>query len=238
MKRKVCTIRHIPCETLGTIADVLEAEGIAIEGIRTFDQQPVPADMAQYDGLIVMGGPMGVYEQERHPHLQREITLIEAALREKKPILGVCLGSQLLAAALGAPVTKGKQKEIGWYPVTLTPQARHDPLWRDAPPSFTAYIWHGDIFALPRGAVSLASSELTEHQAFRYGPNAYGILFHMEITSKIIGAMTATFANELRNAAVDVRSLVEKTARHLPPLRRIGQTVFQRWARLVKQVSF
>jgi GMP synthase (glutamine-hydrolysing) len=163
----ICSIRHIHCETLGTIADALEQEGVGVEEIRTFEGQPVPRSMEPYDGLIVMGGPMAVYEQDRYDHLRHEIHLIEQALHRAKPILGVCLGSQLLAAALGAAVTKGPHREIGWFPVTLTDAAAQTQLWADARRRFTAMHWHGDIFGLPKGAVSLASSDLTVQQAFR-----------------------------------------------------------------------
>jgi len=123
----VCAIQHLACETPGLIADVLAAQGITVQYIRAFQQQPVPRSLDRHDGLVVMGGPMGVYEQDQYPFLKEEIRLIQQALQADKPVLGVCLGSQLLAAALGAPVTRGPRKEIGWFPVTLTPAA-HRPV--------------------------------------------------------------------------------------------------------------
>jgi len=181
-----------------------------------------------------MGGPMGVYEQDRYPILRQDIHLIEEALRQDKPILGVCLGSQLLAAALGSPVTKGKSKEIGWHPISLTQAAMRDPLWTKLEPSFMAYHWHGDIFELPSGAVSLASSEKTPHQAFRYGRAAYGILFHMEVTERIIEDMVKTCQDELQSAGLTGRRIVQQARKHLPRLDEIGKSVFTRWAGLVK----
>jgi GMP synthase (glutamine-hydrolysing) len=120
---------------------------------------------------------MGVYDAPRYPFLSAEMRLIEDALRRDKAVLGVCLGSQLLAAALGAQVVKGRQKEIGWHPVNLSPDAVSDPVWYQVAPSFMALHWHGDVFNLPAGAISLASSALTEYQAFRYGRSTYGFLF-------------------------------------------------------------
>ena len=182
----VWVIQHIHCETPGTIAEALDREGISIQSVRVFAGEQIPKEMGAAAGLIVMGGPVGVYEQDRYPFLRDEICLIERALNEEKPVLGICLGSQLLASVLGGEVTKGKKKEIGWHTVTLSEAAAVDPLWKGVESSFTAYHWHGDVFELPRGAEPLASSALTPCQAFRYGDCAYGFLFHMEVTEKII----------------------------------------------------
>lgn len=229
-EKTVCAIQHVACEPPGLIAEVVEAHGIAIEYVRPFQQQAVPSSLSQYDGLVVMGGPMGVYEQDAHPFLRDELRLIEQALRAGKPVLGVCLGSQLLAAVLGAPVTRGPQKEIGWFPVTLTAAATQLPAWRAVPSRFTAWHWHGDVFGLPTGAVSLASSELTAHQAFAFGRAALGILFHLEVTAAMIAEMVATFADEMRQAGVEGPPLVAQSGRLLPELTGIGRTIFGGWA--------
>lgn len=234
-EKTVCAIQHVACETPGLIADVLAAQGITVQYIRPFQQQPVPRSLDRHAGLVVMGGPMGVYEQDEYPFLKDEIRLIRQALRADKPVLGICLGSQLLAAALGASVTRGPRKEIGWFPVTLTPAAEGQALWRAVPPRFTALHWHGDVFALPAGAVPLASSELTAHQAFAYGRAAFGILFHLEVTEAIIAGMVADFADELRDAGADGRQIIAQAGRFLPELSSIGRTVFEGWAALVKQ---
>jgi GMP synthase (glutamine-hydrolysing) len=230
---KVLAIQHVRCETLGTLGDALGEAGIPFDVVRTFEGQPVPNNLKGSNGLIIMGGPMGVYEQDRHPFLRQEIRLIEEALRQDIPLLGICLGSQLLAAALGAPVTKGKSKEIGWHPISLTQAAMHDPLWAELGPSFVAYHWHGDVFELPSGAVSLASSEMTPHQAFRYGRSAYGFLFHMEVTEHIIKEMVKTFQDELQSAGLNGLGVVQQARKHLPRLGDIGKSVFTRWAGMV-----
>lgn len=233
----VIVVQHVPCETPGTIVDALQSTGVAARYIRTFQGDPVPPKMGDAVGLVVMGGPMGVYEQELYPFLRDEMRLMEDALHREKPILGVCLGSQLLAATLGARVARSRQKEIGWHPIRLAPAAAHDPLWKGCPPSFMAYHWHGDVFPLPHGAVALASSPLTEYQAFRYGPNAYGFLFHMEVTRQIIEEMIATFWNELQEEGLDGHQLLAASDTHLPSLERIGGNVFRRWAGLARPES-
>ncbi|MBI2997887.1 MAG: gamma-glutamyl-gamma-aminobutyrate hydrolase family protein [Deltaproteobacteria bacterium] len=141
---KVWVLQHAHCETLGTIADALEATGIRHEYVRAFKGEPVRKEMGDAAGLIVMGGPMGVYEQNDYPFLTQETHLIEKALHAGKPVLGICLGSQLLAATLGAAVTKGEKKEIGWHPVTLEDSCKTDPLWKGIESPFTAY--HSDDY--------------------------------------------------------------------------------------------
>ncbi len=229
----VCVLQHVQAETPGLIDEALQAAGVGVRSVQVFRPQPVPAALDDAGGLIVMGGPMGVYEQARYPFLADEMRLIERALRADKPVLGVCLGSQLLAAVLGASVNPGPRKEIGWHRVTLAPPAASDPLWMGMPSSFTAYHWHGDVFELPRGATALAASELTACQAFRHGRSAYGLLFHLEVTESIIAAMVAAFADECRAAGVDGADIVRSIPHHLPPLQAIGRTVFARWTGMV-----
>lgn len=200
-QKHVWVLQHHECEGLGAIGDTLEQRRITPYFIRSFKGEPVPKEIGDAAGLIVMGGPQSTYQQKEFPYLRREMRLIEDALGRAKPVLGVCLGSQLLAATLGAKVYPGRQKEIGWNRVTLTDFAAADPLFAGVPQSFTGFHWHGDIFDLPRGATLLASSALTAHQAFRYANNAYGLLFHMEVTQPHISTMVKTFADVLQATA-------------------------------------
>jgi GMP synthase (glutamine-hydrolysing) len=189
---RVYALQHVSAEPLGIIGEALEAGGIGAEYVRVFAGEAVPGDMTGAAGLVVMGGSMGVYERHEYPFLSDEIRLIEAALKAEKPVLGICLGSQLLASALGAEVKKGDRKEIGWFPVALTEAASTDRLFSEVERSFTAYHWHGDVFDLPGGAVSLASSAQTQCQAFGYQERAYGLLFHLEGTHKIVVVVRQT----------------------------------------------
>ena len=226
----IWVLQHAPCETLGTISDALRGQGARPLHVRAFRGEPVPAQM-DASGLIVLGGPMGVSEQDRYPFLRAEMRLIEDALARGVPILGVCLGAQLLASVLGAPVARAPQAEIGWFPLTLSSAARRDPLWEGVASPCPMFHWHGDRFDLPPGAVALASSALTPCQAFRFGDNAYGFQFHLEVTDGMIGDWAAAFPEEL--AAADVSREGLHRANDLTALHRNAGIVFRRWTSLL-----
>jgi len=228
-QKHVHVLQHHDCENLGTIAQALQNAGVSPRYTRTFEGQPVPKQMGDTVGLIIMGGPQSVYEQKKFSYLRDELHLIEKAIQQAKPVLGICLGSQLLASALGASVYPARQKEIGWNRVTLTDIAAIDPLFAGVPKSFTALHWHGDIFDLPRGAASLASSALTAHQGFRYGKNAYGLLFHIEVTLPQVRKMVETFSGELQAAGLNGAAIILNAHTHLGQIQKIGQGVFARW---------
>lgn len=231
--KHIYVLQHHPIETVGSIAGILQHAGITPRTIRSDAGQPVPKEMGDDAGLIVMGGPQSVYEQDKFPYLTAEIRLIEDALRRERPVLGVCLGSQLIAATLGAKVYPGRKKEIGWHRLTLTDAAKTDALWKDAPQSFMGLHWHGDIFDLPRGATLLASSALTAHQGFRYGRNAYAFLFHIEVNAAHVRTMVDTFAEEVSACGLNGRAITLNAHTHLPALQNIGQAVFTRWTGLL-----
>lgn len=230
---KVYALQHLAAEPLGVIGEALEAEGVDAEYVRLFEGEPVPDEMRDAAGLIVMGGSMGAYEQDKYPFLSREIRLIEAALKAEKPVLGICLGSQLVATALGAGVQKGDRKEIGWFPVKLTEAATADRLFGGVERCFTGYHWHGDVFDLPSGAATLASSARTQCQAFAYEERAYGLLFHLEATQEIVEDMVRGFSEELDEEEIEGAEIISQSREHLPPHQRIGQSVFQKWASLI-----
>jgi GMP synthase (glutamine-hydrolysing) len=186
-------------------------------------------------GLVVMGGSMGVYEADRYPFLRDELRLIEDALQRDLPILGICLGSQLLAAALGAPVFPSGIKEIGWYPIEFDAEARRDPLFAGMPEHLEAFHWHGDTFQLPAGATRLASSKKTREQAFRYGQRAWGLQFHLEVTAPVVDAMTSGGGSELAAAGVSLAAVTRGVARHGSALEAVARTVFGRFAQLVRE---
>ena len=235
--QSVWVVQHTPSETLGTIEDVLRGHRIGFNYIQTYAGASVPRQMGDHAGLIVIGGPMGVYEEAKYPFLRDEMRLIKSGLALDRPVLGVCLGSQLLAAVLGAEVKKGEKKELGWHPVTLSECAAQDSLFASVTAEFWPFHWHGDIFSLPQGAVALASSRQTPCQAFRYGKNAYGILFHLEVTEGQISQMLSDFADELHEAGGDASEIAEQTPHHLPVLREIAGDIFGRWASGLKKLE-
>jgi GMP synthase (glutamine-hydrolysing) len=228
--KRVLVVQHEPFEGPGTLADVLSQCERRL--VRTFAGDEVPADLEE-DGVVVLGGGMGVHDADRYPHLRDEMRLLALCVRRRRPTLGICLGSQLLAAALGASVGKARRKEIGWFAVDLLPGARDDGLFAGLPPSFTAFHWHGDAFELPAGAVPLAATAATPLQAFRFGDIAWGVQFHLETDAPVLGAMLESGADELREVGADAAHIRAAATQHLAPLRELALRVFARWAALL-----
>ncbi len=176
-------LQHIACEPPGVYEDELLAWGAQLHRVEVDEGEHLPA-WHEFDAIIVMGGPMGAYEEQRLPWLTDEKRLIAAAVRAGKPVWGVCLGAQLLAASLGAEVAPGGEPEVGVLPVCLTVAAAEDPVFSLCPPRFLALQWHADTYALPTGAVQLARSAHYEQQAFVIG-RAYAIQFHIEVSATL-----------------------------------------------------
>ena len=174
-------LQHVSFEEPDGIAHWADEHNHAITGTRLDAGDPLPAPDS-FDALVIMGGPMGVYETDPHPWLTDEIAFVRSVIDAGLPTLGVCLGSQIIAAALGAKVYPHSQKEIGWFPITLTDAGRDHPFMKDLPNTFTPVHWHGDTFDLPTGATLLASSQATPHQAFAYQNHVLGLQFHVEYT--------------------------------------------------------
>jgi GMP synthase (glutamine-hydrolysing) len=184
--KRVLVFKHVAHEPLGRLDPLLRNAGFRIRFVN-FDRDPdARPDVDRYDGLVVLGGPMGVDDVARHPHLAIEIAAIERAIADRKPVLGICLGAQLAAAALGAKVRRNARREIGWYEVRPTEQARHDPLFAPVCDPETLFQWHADTFDIPDGAVHLASSAACDAQAFRHGDNVYGLQFHLEVDAPMV----------------------------------------------------
>ena len=186
---KFLVFQHVPNEHPGLFTKIADLEGIELEVVKFWEPYKIPQILG-YNALIILGGPMGVYEDDIFPSKKDEVKVIKEALG-KIPILGICLGSQLLASSLGSRVypnmKEGKRvKEIGYYKVELTSEGKIDPLFEGFSPLITVLQWHGDIFDLPPGAKLLATSPIVQNQAFSYPGNAYGVLFHFEFTTEMV----------------------------------------------------
>jgi GMP synthase (glutamine-hydrolysing) len=190
----VLIIKNHHSEGPGTIGDFLKKEDIPFR-IVELSSGEIPPPLEDFDTLVIMGGPMGVYELDQYPHLRVGSRLIRESMNRGMKVFGICLGAQMLAYCLGARVFKGSSEEIGWHSIELTGDGLKDPLMRklathpsvrDFWKQFKVLQWHGDTFELPIGAILLAKSGHYQNQAFRYGENIYGFQFHIEVTKSMI----------------------------------------------------
>jgi GMP synthase-like glutamine amidotransferase len=187
---------HVPFEGVGSIAAWAADRGHALSATHLYAGETPPA-AGDYDLLVVMGGPMGVYDEQAHPWLTGEKKAIEAAVAGGKSVLGICLGAQLVSVVLGGSVTRNPVPEIGWFKVNLTPEGQGEPVLSGFPQSFYAFHWHGDTFAIPPGAVRAASSDACANQAFVYQGKVIGLQFHLETTP-------AAMQSLIKHCAADV----------------------------------
>ncbi len=227
---RVVAFRHVPFEHMGLIAPALESQGVGFEYMDLFREPEAAANLDDVQGLVFMGGPMSANDDL--PYIREELSLIERAAAAGKPVLGICLGAQLIAKALGARVYRNPVKEIGWYPVFWTEDAARDALLAGLSGHEMVFHWHGETFDLPAGAQWLASSEACRHQAFRWGGNIYGFQFHLEVTPEMIADWVAQDLN--RGDVRELDSLPDPEA-NSGRLRELSGLVFGRWADLVNR---
>jgi len=229
--KKVLVFRHIPSEGLGTIEPFLRQAGVGIDFCCLDKNDAIPERPGDYDAVISMGGPMNANETDRYPFLLKEQKFLELVVRDKIPLLGICLGSQMIAGILGAKVFKGPGKEIGWFPIEFNDEARRDPVFRIVPEKqATVFHWHGDTFELPKGAALLASSAAYSHQAFRYGDCIYAFQFHIEITPEMVQNWVRVNEKELIDIKLisQVPVIVKNTSRYAEALKIFAGKIYQR----------
>lgn len=193
---RVFCLQHVAFEGPGAIEGWLARHDHSLSRVRLFAGELLPA-VGDFDWLIVMGGPMGANDDDRYPWLHGEKELIRAAIEEGKIVLGICLGAQLIASALGARVFANPHREIGWFPVTRTADAAAQRLGRVFPERCEVFHWHGDTFDLPAGGVRLASSEACLNQAFCVGERVLGLQFHVETTAGSAAELVTRCGDEL-----------------------------------------
>ena len=194
MTMRVLIIMHVENEGPGVFGELLLAAGAAVRVARLHLGDALP-DPLQIDAALSMGGPMNVYEEERHPFLRDETRFLQAAAERDLPVLGVCLGAQMIAKAAGAPVTRNPVEEVGWGTVDLTDEGLADPLLRGLPGVLPVFQWHGDTFAIPEGGTLLASGTDCHNQAFRFR-RSYGLQFHLEADRSLLAQWFAGEAAE------------------------------------------
>ncbi|HSN21910.1 MAG TPA: glutamine amidotransferase [Usitatibacter sp.] len=225
-ERTAVAIRHVAFEDLGSLEPALRAHGYSIRyaeaGLDSPDEIGADADL-----LVVLGGPIAVYEALAYPFLEREIALLRERLAGDRPTLGICLGAQLMAAALGAEVRPGGRKEIGWAPIRLDEAGRRSAL--ASLDGVAVLHWHGDTFATPRGATLLASTPVYENQAFSYGRNALALQFHAEARARDLERWYIGHACELAAAGLDVARLRADAARHSASLEDRAAKLWSAW---------
>jgi GMP synthase (glutamine-hydrolysing) len=227
MTRRALALRHVHFETLGTFEQPLADAGFALDYIDVGQCDLATVDPLAADLLVVLGGPIGVYETTAYPFLEQELALIKARLSAGTPLLGICLGSQLIAAALGARVAPSGTKEIGFAPPALTDAGRKSPLRHLA--EVPVLHWHGDAFELPHGATLLATTAVA-NQAFAIGANMLGLQFHPEAdATNALEPWLIGHAAELAGAGIDPVTLRTDARRHGPALATAGRALFAEW---------
>jgi GMP synthase (glutamine-hydrolysing) len=204
----VLVVQHVNLEGPGLIEECLREKKIAYQ-IICLEKDPHLPSPDGFTHIVLLGGPMNVYEENSYPFLRAEDLLIKEAIQRGKYILGICLGAQLIAKALGAAVYKAPRREIGWYNVSLTEEGLKDALFSSLPQSFPVFQWHEDTFEIPRGGRPLASSTPVLHQAFRY-ENAYGLQFHLEVTREMILEWMKEYQAGIEQSRIEILTHTEK----------------------------
>jgi GMP synthase (glutamine-hydrolysing) len=222
-------IKHLHFEDLGTLEPALERGGYKIRYADSGVDDIAALDPVAPDLVVVLGGPIGAYEDDLYPTLKHELRLLEMRLKANRPTIGICLGAQLMARALGTRVYPGPRKEIGWSPITLRPEGC-EPAIRHLGQDNTAVLhWHGDTFDLPAGATLLASTEICRNQAFSWGRNALGLQFHPEAKAARLEQWFIGHACEIAGARISVPALRDDTARHAARLEIQARKCFDEW---------
>ncbi len=237
--RRVLALQHVWDDPPGYLGEMLHEHGITCDVIDITSE--APPDPAAYQAIVVMGGPQHVYLDEQQPYMKREIAMLGRAVEKEIPTLGICLGGQLLARALGGKVYRHRLTELGFFQIPLTQAGQHDPLFASLPGHQLAFHWHEDVFDLPTGAILLASSENAPNQAFRFGPYAYGIQFHIELNAELVKTWLhfPAFAQELIQTLGSENApevLEEEWSKHAATYRAHTRIMFENFLRIAELI--
>ena len=223
------------CEHLGVFSKILNKNNISYQYIKLYEEEEIP-NLNDYSAIIILGGPMNVYEERKYPFLKKENSSIKEALKINKPMLGICLGAQIIARAAGAKVYPAKRKEIGWFTLNLTTGGIENDVFRGLERQFTVFQWHGDTFDIPSGSIKLAKSNLFPNQAFSIGKTIYALQFHLEVTKKMILEWVNRYEDELvtLKEEVDPDEMLKSSEHHIQPLNNHAFLLFSNFLHLIR----
>ena len=230
---KVLVFQHVPFEPLGTLDPLLKEAGFRIRYVNFGREPEQRPELARYEALIVLGGPMSADQINTYPNLLTEVEIIREAVEDGMSVLGICLGAQLLAKALGGSVARNAVREIGWYDVEMTEAGLVDPVLSTFAPTQEVFQWHEDGIELPESCELLATSPASPVQAFRYGDHAYGFQFHLEANRPLIERWLAVPAHaetlEEEVGHIDPNAIRARTDSSIGPLQALSKATFSRW---------
>ena len=230
LPRYALAIRHVHFEHCGSLAEVLLERGFELRYVEVGRRDLRTVDVSEADLVVALGGPVGVYDTDKYPWIRDELALIERRLTLRKPLIGLCLGAQMMASVLGARVYPGPVKELGWKALTLTAEGRSSAIAPLGDANVSMLHWHGDTFDLPRGARLLASTAEVQNQIFECESRAIGFQCHPEIQAEEIESWLLGHACEIgATRGVTVNQVREDTARYAPALREAARRTFDAW---------
>jgi GMP synthase (glutamine-hydrolysing) len=230
---KILVFQHVPYEPLGTLDPLLREAGFRIRYVNFGREPESRPSLDGYEALIILGGPMNSDQIDSHPNLITEVELIREAVDRNLSVLGICLGAQLLAKALGGSVSRNETREIGWYDIDVTAEGATDPVIADFQSRQQVFQWHEDGIELPPGTTHLAASDASRVQAFRHGEHVYGFQFHLEVDAALVERWLTVPANQvtLQDEAgrVDPELIRKQTADWIGELEGLSKGTFSRW---------
>ena len=230
----ILVFQNEECEHLGVFSKILNENNISYQYIKLYEEEEIP-NLNDYSAIIILGGPMNVYEERKYPFLKKENSSIKEALKINKPMLGICLGAQIIARAAGAKVYPAKRKEIGWFTIDLTVEGRDDTVFKGLERQLSVFQWHGDTFDMPTESKKLATSNLIPNQAFSIGETTYALQFHLEVTKQMISEWVNRYANELASLKeeVDTDKMMKYSEQYIQPLNKHASLLFLNFLRLL-----
>ncbi|MBW4661489.1 MAG: type 1 glutamine amidotransferase [Drouetiella hepatica Uher 2000/2452] len=224
-------IRHEECSSLGLLKTAVKDRSIPIRYLDTPKGEVLSEAIANYSHIVVLGGVISAYEDETYPFLQYEFELLESAIAQKIPILGICLGSQILAKVLGAKVYRGESgREAGWCEIQLLETAKTDPLFKDFPPQFRVFQSHQDTFDIPPNCDRLAQSSKYPNQAFRYQDHVWAIQFHLEIDENVLSDCSTVIAQELVDSQIQdttIEQMLREAEQYSPAVKPLADSLME-----------